>query len=362
MFVSLSPSELILLRGSPSYLPVPGDGQSAVGEQHRQRRLSAGQPRPVYYLVAGRWFSAPDFNGPWTFATPTLPAEFQRIGAEHPRARACSRRCRARRRRRRPCCSHRSRRRRKSPSGTCRRPMWPIRVSRSFTAIEKTSLLRAVNTDKDIIKVGDLLLHVLPGRLVHGQESAGTLGSRRLRSEGSSTRFQRARPPTTSPTSLSCRTDTDWVDVRHGAGYTGVTIAWGCAVWGTGWYYPPYVWSGGSYPVYYPYYPTYGYSAWYNPWVGAYERSAVAYGPYGGAGAAARYNPATGTYARGAVAWGPYGADGAGQAYNPRTGDYAQTRQGAGVYGSWGSSYVQRGDDWARTGGSPTTSLAIPRG
>jgi len=37
------------------------------------------------------------------------------------------------------------------------------------------------------------------------------------------------------------------------------------------------------------------------------------------------------------------------QAYNPRTGTYAQTRQGSGLYGSWGSTYVQRGDDWAQT-------------
>jgi hypothetical protein len=80
-----------------------------------------------------------------------------------------------------------------------------------------------------------------------------------------------------------------------------------------------------------------------------YARGAVAYGPYGGAGAAARYNPATGTYARGATAWGPYGATGVAQAYNPRTGVYSQTRQASGVYGSWGSSYVQRGDDWAQS-------------
>ncbi len=49
------------------------------------------------------------------------------------------------------------------------------------------------------------------------------------------------------------------------------------------------------------------------------------------------------------MAWGPYGARGAAQAYNPRTGAYAQTRQGSGVYGSWGSTSVQRGDDWAHT-------------
>ena len=60
-------------------------------------------------------------------------------------------------------------------------------------------------------------------------------------------------------------------------------VAWGCAVWGTGYYYPPYVYPG-AYPIYYPHYPTYGYAASYNPWTGTYTRGAVAYGPYGGAG------------------------------------------------------------------------------
>src|SRR6185436_15892589 len=96
------------------------------------------------------------------------------------------------------------------------------------------------------------------------------------------------------------------------------------------------------YPIYYPHYPSYGFGASYNPWTGAYTRGAVAYGPYGGAGAAQRYNPRTGTY-------GPYGARGAAQAFNPRTGAYGATRQGSNVYGSWGTTGVQRGDDWAAT-------------
>jgi hypothetical protein len=55
------------------------------------------------------------------------------------------------------------------------------------------------------------------------------------------------------------------------------------------------------------------------------------------------------TYSRGAAAWGPYGARGYGEAYNPRTGAYGQTRQGSNVYGSWGTTAVQRGDQWATT-------------
>jgi hypothetical protein len=133
------------------------------------------------------------------------------------------------------------------------------------------------------------------------------------------------------------------------AAYTGVMIGFGCAMWGTGYYYPPYAFYGGYYPYYRPYYPTYGFGASYNPWTGAYTRGAVAYGPYGGAGVAQRYNPRTGTYSRGAAAWGPYGARGAASAYNPRTGAYGATRQGSNVYGSWGRTGVARGDDWATT-------------
>jgi hypothetical protein len=139
--------------------------------------------------------------------------------------------------------------------------------------------------------------------------------------------------------------DDDWVVYAAAAGYTGMMVAWGCTVWGTGYYYPPY-WGGG---YYYPHFPTYGYSAWYNPWTGAYGRGVGVYGPYGGAGVGARYNPRTGTYARGAAAYGPYGARGVAHAYNPRTGASAATRQGSNVYGSWGSTAVQRGDDWAKT-------------
>ena len=52
-------------------------------------------------------------------------------------------------------------------------------------------------------------------------------------------------------------------------------VGWGCAVWGTGYYYPPYIGYAGGVPVYFPYFPTYGYSAWYNPWTGSFGRGAA---------------------------------------------------------------------------------------
>jgi hypothetical protein len=218
-----------------------------------------------------------------------------------------------------------------------------------FAPIDGTSLQRAVNTDKDIIRVGTEYYMCFQG-VWFTSKSAG--GPWQVASSIPQTIYEiPPSSPAHSVTYVVVQSSTpQTVTVSYSAGYTGMMVAWGCAVWGTGWYYPPYIHYGGYYPIYYPYFPTYGYAAWYNPWTGTYGRSAVAYGPYGGMGATARYNPHTGTYARGAMAWGPYGARGAAQAWNPRTGTYAQTRQGSSVYGSWGSSYVQRGDDWAQTG------------
>jgi hypothetical protein len=101
----------------------------------------------------------------------------------------------------------------------------------------------------------------------------------------------------------------------------------GCVVYGTGWYYPPYVWYPPygylGPPIYYPWRVTYGTGVYYNPTYGIYQSRGRYYGPYGGAGWGAAYNPATGTYARGAAVYGPYAAGAAGRAYNPYTGAYA---------------------------------------
>ena len=69
-----------------------------------------GQTGAVYYLVAGRWFSAPEFTGPWTFATPSLPPDFKKISLEHPRSRVLASVPGTDRRPPKPCCSRRFRR------------------------------------------------------------------------------------------------------------------------------------------------------------------------------------------------------------------------------------------------------------
>jgi hypothetical protein len=69
VFVSEGPAELILLDGEPKYAPVPNAGSLlwvSNTESDVFRIGSADLPSG-----SGRWFSAPDFNGPWTFATPS---------------------------------------------------------------------------------------------------------------------------------------------------------------------------------------------------------------------------------------------------------------------------------------------------
>jgi hypothetical protein len=347
VFVSQQPGELILLTGEPVYSPVQGTGLMWVSNTESDV-FRMGRTGSVYYLVTGRWFSAPDFTGPWTFATPTLPADFKKISLEHSRSRVLA-----------------------SVPGTdaaaeailLAQVPQTARVKKKelkapevafqgdkpeFVPIETTTVQRAVNTDKDVFKVGADYYMCSQGVWFTGTSPTGPWQVASIIPE------EIYKIPVSSPahhvTYVTIEdNDDDEVVFAAAAGYTGMMVGWGCMMWGTGYYYPPYYGYGAFYPYYYPYFPTYGYSAWYNPWTGAYGRSAAVYGPYGGAGIGARYNPRTGTYARGAAAYGPYGARGVAQAYNPRTGTYASTRQGSNVYGSWGSSYVQRGDDWAKT-------------
>ena len=83
----MQPAEMILLRGAPNYLLVEGTKDLLWVPNTDSDVFRLGKTGPVYYLVAGRWFSAPDFTGPWTFATPKLPDDFKKIPLEHDRSR-----------------------------------------------------------------------------------------------------------------------------------------------------------------------------------------------------------------------------------------------------------------------------------
>jgi hypothetical protein len=164
VYTSTTPAELIRVAGAPKYTPVKGTKLLWVSNTESDV-FRLGETGPIFFLVAGRWFSAPSVTGPWTFATPTLPPDFKDIPLDHPRSRVLA-----------------------SVPGT--RPAieavllaqipQTARVNRKelkapdvaysgepkFEPIEKTTVARAVNTDKDIIKVGDLYYMSYQGDLI----------------------------------------------------------------------------------------------------------------------------------------------------------------------------------------------------
>ena len=265
-----------------------------------------GRTGPVYYLVAGRWFSAPGFTGPWTFATPNLPAEFKKIPLEHPRSRVLASVPGTEQAAEGGAARAGAADRARQPEGGEGAGRWRTRATRSSSRSRRRRS-RAPSTPTRTSSRSATCTTCASRACGSCRRRRRARGRSPTRSRRRSTRSRSARPRTTSPTSR-CEDD----ERRRGstfaaaAAYTGVMIAWGCAVWGTGYYHPPYWGWGGGYPVLLPALsrPTATAPA-YNPWTGGYGRGAVAYGPYGGAGVGARYNPRTGTYARGAAAYGP---------------------------------------------------------
>jgi hypothetical protein len=346
VFVSTVPAELVVITGKPNYLKVQGASTLLWLSNTEADVFRMGLNGDYYFLVAGRWFKASSLDGPWTFATPTLPDDFKKIPVEHPRSRVLAsipgtpQATEAVLLASIPRTARVNKKELKAPDVVYQGGQPQVQEIKGSKGVQQV-----VNTDKDIVKVGDVYYMCFQGVWFMSKSANGPW------EVASSIPQEIYTIPASSPvqhvTYVTVEEDNDdeWVTFAYVAAYTGVMIGWGCAMWGSGWYYPPYY--GGGF--YYPYPHTYGMGAWYNPHTGAYGRGYAAYGPYGGVGVGSSYNPRTGTYARGAAAYGPGGSRSAGQAYNPRTGTYAQTRQGSNVYGNWGSSSVQRGDDWAQT-------------
>jgi len=353
VFYSNVPAEIITFKGKPVYAKIPNTQLSYPTNTESNVFLHSGENQ-YYYLVAGRWFRARSLEGPWTFASADLPADFAKIPPNSPRSSVLV-----------------------SVPGTdeatdavliAQIPNTVI-VDKAkaeaevavaydgepqFKPIESTSLSYASNTQDKVIKVGDLYYLCFQGVWFMSTTPSGPWKT------ADSVPKEIYTIPSSSPvynvTYVTQTTTTSGeTEASSTAGYLGMFII-GAAVgvtiaYGSGYYYPPYYYYGPyPYPIYRPYPITYGVGAYYNPHNGAYGVARGAYGPYGGVAGAAWYNPSTGTGGRAVGGCGVYGCAGAARAYNPYTGAYGATRQGSNAYSQWGSSVVTKGDKWAQTG------------
>src|SRR5438093_10944102 len=348
VFYSDKPAEVILFDGQPVYAQIP-DTQLTYATNTDSVVFVYTPTQQFYYLTAGRWFRANDLEGPWTYATPDLPADFAKIPPTSPASAILA-----------------------SVPGTDEAKdavllaqvpttitVKPVEAQAKvkveyggdpkFEPIKGTSMTYATNTQDKVIKVRDVYYLCLQGVWFMSPNAQGPWTT------ASSVPQEIYTIPPSSPvynvTYVTQTANPDGtVQSSYTAGYLGAFVlgaANGAIVAnGSGYWWPPYGY--GAY--YYPYAATYGYhyaTPYYNSATGAYGWKNTAHGPYGSASWGAGYNPYTGTYARGGTVSTPYGTRSAAQAYNPYTGTYAQTRQGSSPTAQWGSSYVSRGNQSA---------------
>ncbi|MFC5755642.1 SH3 domain-containing protein [Rhizobium sp. GCM10022189] len=349
------PTEMLLFDGQPKLETVPGTGLKWASNTTSDV-FYRDADRHWYILLSGRWFSSKSLDGPWTFATPTLPADFQNIPEDAPyyQVRASV-----------PGTSESAEARLKASIPQVAR----VSVDGSVTAdvaysgepkfepIDGTSLTYAVNSNEEVIKVGDAYFMLKDGVWFTANSPNGPWTVAKAVPD------EIYKIPPSSPVYNATyvrvyQTEPDAVWFGYTMGYLGAYLAWDTFVYGTGWAYRPYWdfgWAGG----YWPYYPrpvTYGVGAFYNPAYGTFGRYGYAYGPYRGIAGGAAYNPATGTYIRGGAIAGPNGQAGFITAYNPRTGNAAFARGGSNIYGRWGTAGVRHGGDFARMSGGQTAN------
>ena len=249
---------------------------------------------PSTFWRRARWFRANELKGPWNYATPTLPADFMKIPSGHPRAHVLA-----------------------SVPGTreAEDALLLAAIPRTaeinrkaahaevqyvgapqFTPIPNTSVSYARNTPNDVLRIGDHYYLCLQGVwFFSGSPQGPWQAADRVPPEIYS--IPESSPKYNVTYVRIYNTTPDTIVYGYTPGYYGAFVAGGAVVWGTGYYYPPYVAVGvATVPVYWGascY--TYGASAWYNPATGGYSRGSAVYGPYGGYGAASAYNPRTGT-------------------------------------------------------------------
>jgi hypothetical protein len=342
------PAEIIIFKGIPAYAKIPGtDLQYAT---NTESNVFLHTPdNQVYVLISGRWFRANSLQGPWIFAGNDLPADFSRLPKKQSYSVVLA-----------------------SVPGTqeasdavllSQVPTTAI-VNRAqaeaqvkvvysgepqFVPIETTTMFYAVNTPYKIIRVGNAYYLCYQAVWFVSMSPSGpwktadSIPTVIYTIPSSSPVYNVTYVVVSNPTPTT-------VEMSYSSGYMGMFVmgmaVGATVVYGTGYYYPPYVYWG-PHPIYYPYPCTYGVAAVYNPYNGAYAVGRSVYGPYGSAGSAAWYNPATGMYGHAVTTQNAYGGRTYASGYNPWTGTSFATSQGHNQYGSWGSTVVNNGSNWA---------------
>ena len=348
VYVVFGPAELIETKGEPVYKPIPGTGlEYAENTNGNIFRLGS----EYYILISGRWFKGASLGGPWTFVGGAeFPPDFAKIPKDSPKATVLA-----------------------SVPGTPESKDALIAnsipqtatITRSeakltvqydgeatFVPIEGTSMTYSKNTSAPVIKVADSNYYCVEAGVWF--KAPTPQGPWRVADTVPAGIYD---IPPSSPlyyvTYVKVYNSTpEVVYVGYTPGYYGTVVSASTTtvVYGTGWYYPPYisptVWYGWPYTYgvgagftysdesgwSFGFGYGYGYYPWYYPWWGPMGYYGCCWYPYygwgawGGVAVANVYGVWGNTaYSRTAAAWanpytGNYGAASRGAYHNTQTG------------------------------------------
>jgi hypothetical protein len=346
--IVFGPAELIETKGEPKYDLVPGTGlEYVINTSGNIFRFNA----EYYILISGRWFKGTTLDGPWTFVNATdMPPDFAKIPKDNPKAVVLASVPGT------PESKEALIANSIPQTATITRSEAKITVQydgeAKFIPIQGTSISYAENTSTAIIKVSDDNYYCIEAGVWFNARSpqgpwivADTVPVQIYDIPPSSPLYYVTHAKVYGSTP-------EVVYVGYTPGYYGTVVSANTmtVVYGTGWYYPPYIsstmWSGwpytygvgagftynedtgwsfgfgygyGYYPGYYPWWGPMGYygCCWY-PYYG--------WGAWGGAAVANVYGVWGNTaYSRTGAAWanpytGNYGAASRGTYYNTQTG------------------------------------------
>jgi hypothetical protein len=406
IFVSLAPAELLVVEGAPHFEAIPGTNLEYVKNTTATifRDTIAAD---FYVLLAGRWFRSKSLeNGPWEFADAKgLPAGFVKIPEDHAKAGVLASIPGT------PPAQEALIANSIPQTATITRSEAHLKVEYdgdpNFKNIEGTELQYAVNTATPVIRVDDQSYYAVANAVWF--VSPAPMGPWEVASSVPPAIY--SIPPSSSLHYVTYvkvyRSTPDVVYVGYTPGYYGTVVSstTTTVVYGTGWYYPPYVgnywygapytygvgvattWSSGTgwsltigvgysygYPYYYPWWGPWGYygaCCWGPAWGYGYGGYAAAnvYGRWGntayGGTHAAWANPYTGNYGAGGrgtfqnTQRGTVGVAGRGANTNIYTGNTVAGRGAAGYNPSTG---VVAGGGAAYVGNAYTGQGAAGRG
>ncbi|HET6976503.1 MAG TPA: hypothetical protein VFI24_09295 [Pyrinomonadaceae bacterium] len=341
VFVSTQPAELLQTQGEPQVAAI--EGTDLIYLTNTENDIFVHTPSQDHFiLLSGRWFKATSMLGPWQFVDgEKLPADFAKIPVTHQKAAVLVSVPGT------PQAKEALIANAIPQTATITRTAATLTVnydgSPQFKSIESTTLKYAANTATPVIRIDSSNYYAVQNGVWFVATSA--VGPWTV---ASSVPVVIYTIPVSSPlhyvTYVKIYGSTpEVVYVGYTPGYYGTVVtASKVVVYGTGWYYPPYV---GAYWYGWPY--TYGYGAAFTwgvatgwglaygygyGWYGAGTYAAAHYGPYGWGGVAA-----TNVYGQ----WGNVAYSGTRAAWaNPYTGNVGRGGAITGVNSVTGARFA----------------------